>query len=259
MTEEITRAVREVGDSSVIEGGARLGYAANGLLHLLIAWLAVQVALLGSSAHADQSGALASLTGHLVGTVTLWAAAVSLALLSVWQLTEAIVRRKSSVRAKSAAKAIGYAAIAWSAVAFLRGSGSDSSAQTVDLTESLMQRPLGQLLVGMVGVVVLIVAVYHVYKGWTRRFLRDLTEHPGQWAVLAGRWGYLAKGVALALVAMLFLLAAIRATPGEATGLDGALRSLLGLPGGVVPMILIAAGFAAYGVYSFARSRYARV
>ena len=43
------------------------------------------------------------------------------------------------------------------------------------------------------------------------------------------------------------------------TGLDGALRSLLELPFGAVLLTLMAIGFAAYGVYSFARAKYGRV
>lgn len=257
--DELTEAVRDVGDSDVVEKGARLGYAANGLLHLLIAWLAVQVALAGSDAKADQSGALAALTGTPLGTVTLWTAVAGFALLAVWQLTEAVVRRDRGVRLKSAAKAVTYAALGWSAWGFLRGVGTDSARQSVDFTASLMQRPLGRLLVGVLGLVVLGVGVYHAVKGWRQKFLHDLAEHPGRWAVVAGRWGYLAKGVALGIVGLLFLGAAVTERPEGATGLDGALRMLLQLPGGVVPLLVIGLGFAAYGVYSFARARYARV
>ncbi len=257
--EEVTEAVRDVGDSDLIEGGARLGYAANGLLHLLIAWLAVQVALVGSSAKADQSGALAALTGTVLGTITLWAAVVGFALLAVWQLTEAIVRRRRSVRLKSLAKAITYAAIGWSAWGFVLGGGSDSSDQSVDVTAALLERPLGRVLVFSLGLVVLGIGIYHVVKGWRKKFLHDLAEHPGAWVVYAGRWGYIAKGIALGFVALLFLIAGVKGTPDGATGLDGGLRMLLQLPGGVVPMLIVALGFAAYGVYSFARAKYARV
>ena len=202
----VTDAVREVGDHPIVEGGARLGYAVNGLLHLLIAWLAVQVALGVRAARADQSGALATLTNSNLGTLTLWAAVVGFALLAMWQITEAVVRRKRSVKIKSVGKTIVYAAI-----------------------------------------------------GWTRRFMRDLREHPGSWAVWSGIAGYIAKGIALAFVAILFLIAAVTGTPDEATGLDGAMRKLTELPGGSLPLLVIAVGFAAYGVYSLARARFAGV
>jgi hypothetical protein len=45
----------------------------------------------------------------------------------------------------------------------------------------------------------------------------------------------------------------------EASGLDGALRSLRDQPFGTVLLVLMALGFAAYGIYSFARARYAKV
>ena len=43
------------------------------------------------------------------------------------------------------------------------------------------------------------------------------------------------------------------------TGLDGALKSLRDLPAGTVVLIGVAIGLACYGVYSFARARYAKV
>jgi hypothetical protein len=255
----VTEVIREVGDHPIVEGGARLGYAVNGLLHLLIAWLAVQVAVGVQAAKADQSGALATLTDSTMGTLTLWAAVAGFALLGLWQLTEAVVRRRRSVRLKSAGKAIGYAAIGWSALGFLLGSGSDSARQSADVTAALLGAPLGRLLVAVLGLAVLGIAAYHVVKGWTRRFLRDLREHPGGWAVWAGIAGYVAKGIALTFVGGLFLVAAGSGTPDGATGLDGAMRALLLLPGGRLPLLLIGVGFAAYGVYSLARARFARV
>ena len=58
---------------------------------------------------------------------------------------------------------------------------------------------------------------------------------------------------------ILFITAAIQQRAGKATGLDGALRSLRDLPAGTVILLVIALGLLAYGVYSFARARYARV
>ena len=56
-----------------------------------------------------------------------------------------------------------------------------------------------------------------------------------------------------------FLVAAWQADPDKAQGLDGALKTLKDAPFGPFLLTLVAAGIAAYGVYSFARSRYARV
>ena len=152
-----------------------------------------------------------------------------------------------------------YGALAWTSFIFATGGRTSSNKQTKDFTRTLMDAPAGQLLVGLVGVGILGIAGYHVYKGWREKFLEDLQEHPGRWVVIVAKVGYILKGVALAAVGVLFITAAIQHRAGKATGLDGALQSLRDLPAGTVILLVIALGLLAYGVYSFARARYARV
>ena len=91
------------------------------------------------------------------------------------------------------------------------------------------------------------------------KFLRDLTGHPGTFVVRAGQAGYVARGIALGIVGVLLVSAALTHDPAQSQGLDGALRALLEAPFGKLLLTLVALGFAAFGVYSFARARYARV
>jgi uncharacterized membrane protein len=254
-------AVAKTGDHPVVEGGARLGYAASGVLHLLLAYLTVQIALGGggNNEQASQSGALATLAKEPVGQVLLWVMVVGFTLLAVLKITELVTQHKASDKAKAGAKCVLYGALAWTTFIFATGGRTSSNKKTKDFTTTLMDAPAGQLLVGLVGVVIIGVAGYHLYKGWQEKFLDDLKEDPGRWAVVAGKVGYIGKGIALAGVGILFVTAAIQHQAHKATGMDGALRSLRDLPAGEVVLIGIAIGFAAYGVYSFARARYARV
>jgi len=71
--------------------------------------------------------------------------------------------------------------------------------------------------------------------------------------------GYVAEGLVLAGAGMLVIIAAVHADPSKATGLDGAMKTLAQLPYGTVLIVCAALGFAAYGCYSFALSRYARM
>lgn len=259
-TSEATSAAQQAGDSPVVEWGARLGYAVLGLVHLLIGWIALQVAWGGGSESADTSGALETLAGSSFGPALLWICVVGFVLLALWQLLEAALGRgEAADRAKAAAKGVMYAFFAWTTFRVVQGAGSSAEQQTEDFTADLMGSPGGQILVGVVGLVVLGVAGYHVYKGWTKKFLEDLREHPGDWAVHAGRIGYVAKGVALLVVGFFFLVAAWQADPDKAQGLDGALKTLKDQSFGPVLLTLVALGIAAYGVYSFARARYARL
>ncbi len=261
-TTEASTAAREAGNSAVVEWGARLGYVTLGLIHLLIAWIALKVAwgIGGGSKNADTSGALQTLASTGTGVVLLWICVVGFLLLAVWQLFEAAVGYgETSDRLKAVAKGVTYLFFAWTTFKVGQGAGSSAEKQTEDFTAGLMGSPGGRLLVGLVGLVVLGIAGYHVYKGWTKKFLEDLREHPGDWAVTAGRIGYIAKGVALVIVGFFFLVAAWQADPDKAQGLDGALKTLKDAPFGPFLLTLVAAGIAAYGVYSFARARYARV
>ncbi|HET9021073.1 MAG TPA: DUF1206 domain-containing protein [Ornithinibacter sp.] len=261
-TTEATSVAREAGNSRVVEWGARLGYVVLGILHLVIAWIAVKIAwnIGAGSKSADTTGALKEIASSGTGPFLLGVAVVGFAMLAIWQLIEAAISHgEAKDRGKAAAKGLMYAVFAWTSFKVAQGGGGSNEKQTEDFTAGLMGSPGGRLLVGVLGLVVLGVAGYHVYKGWTKKFLEDLREHPGQWAVVAGRIGYIAKGVALVIVGFFFLVAAWQANPEKAQGLDGALKTLKDQAFGPFLLTLVAVGIAAYGVYSFARARYARL
>ncbi len=259
MSNEVHRTAHKANDNPLVEWGARVGYAANGLLHILLGWLAAQVALGGGGKNADQSGALALVAKESWGQALLWVIFAGFALLALWQISEVFTQREGSEKAKAGGKAAAYAALAYTSIQFALGGGSSSSKQTKDFTTTLLKSSGGQIIVGIIALVILGVAVYHVYKGWKKKFLEDLEEHPGTWAVHAGRIGYIAKGVALGTVGVLFGYAALQDKAARANGLDGALHALRDLPFGKFLLLVIALGLAAYGIYSFARARYARL
>lgn len=256
-------AVAGVRGRPAFERGARLGYAANGVLNLVIGWLALQVAWGGGNEEASATGALRTLAGTPVGGFLMWVLLVGFALLGLWQLTTALLGGRTAERLKAGGKGIVYLVLAFSAYGVVGQAGSGSSgsggSSEAGWTADLMAQPLGRLLVGAVGVVVVAVGGYHVHKGWTRAFERDLREHPGPWVVRAGRLGYVARGIAFAVVGALFVTAAATADPERAQGLDGALQTLRDAPLGPWLLTVVALGFVAYGVYSLVRARVGRV
>ena len=258
-------AVADVRGRPAFQRGARLGYVANGILNLVIGWLALQVAWAGGGQDASASGALRALADTPVGGFLLWVLLVGFALLGLWQLTTALLGGRTGERLKAAGKGVTYLVLAFLTYGVVSGSGrsggsgASSGSSETGWTADLMGRPAGQLLVGAVGVGVIAVGGYHVHKGWKRTFLRDLREHPGPWVVRAGRLGYVARGVAFAVVGALFVTAAATADPQRAQGLDGALQTLRDAPLGQWLLTLVALGFVAYGVYSFVRARVGRV
>lgn len=257
---------RRAADSKWLERTARIGFVVSGLLHLLIAWIALQIAWTNAKAKADQSGALGMLADHSWGVFVLWLGVLGFVGLTLWQIADAILGRHggdakevAGARIKAASKAVVYAALAYTTFAFARGAGKSSSKQTKDFTHSLLSHSGGRVLVVVIGLVVIGVGIYHVYKGWTRGFHKDLVQHPGKTVEYLGVAGYIAKGVALVVVGGLFCVAGFQKQSSEATGLDGALKTLREQPAGSWLLTVVALGLAAYGLYSFARARYAKL
>lgn len=260
-------------DGDGLENLARVGLVSYGVVHLLVAWLALQLAWGTSSESADQSGALSTVAESPVGKPLLWIIALGMIALAVWQALEVLrwrsgwsatgdARTKAVKKsAKAVAKAIIYAALAVLAIRFATGSGGSSSQQQQSTTAGVFGWPAGRWLIGLAGLVLLGVGIYHVYKGVTKHFLKeiDLAEAPPSATRLVtrlGQVGYPGKGIALGVVGGLFVWAAVTFDPEKASGLDGALRTILDAPFGRFLLTLVALGIAAFGAYLFVRARY---
>jgi hypothetical protein len=266
-------AIDKATGSSALEYAARAGFAVSGVLHLLIAFIVLRIAF-GSGGNADQSGALATLSQQPGGTLMLWTAAVGMAALALWHVAAAVVGkhpgersgaqqdsedRPAWKRAKDIGVAILYFGIAISAARFAMGGGQSSGQQNAGMSAQLMQHGWGKALLIAVGLGVAAVGGYHVYKGASKKFMKDLRAWGGTGIVAVGVTGYIAKGLVFAGAGLLVIIASLRADPSKAAGLDAAVKTLGQAPFGKVLLILAALGIAAFGAYSFVRCRHGRM
>ena len=258
-------------DSDALDHGVRLGLVVYGVLHVIIAVVAVRIAWGGSGGdEASQQGAFAVLAQNTFGKSVLFLVAAGFAALVVWQAAEALVGHKEEdgagrlvKRAGSGAKAVIYAVLGYSAAAMALGSGGGGGGekQTDNLTAQVMAAPGGQLLVGALGAGLVGVGVYLGYRGVSEKFMERLDSGAqggdrGTVIVWLGKVGYLGKGVSLAAVGMLFVTAALRHQPKESGGLDVALRELVRQPFGPYLLTAVALGLASYGLFSLAWARH---
>jgi hypothetical protein len=267
ISDEAKTAARKARNNPVLRFLARLGYAVSGVLHALIGFIAIGVATGAGHREADQSGALEQLAGTPGGVFLLWAMVIGLTALGLWLLVSAFLfsgsaRNRAASFVTDFAKGIVYLVLAYTALTFARGGSSNSAHTTSHARSQILATPGGMFVVLLIGLVIFAVGIYLFVKGVTKRFTRDLTI-PGGAAGRATRalgvFGYVAKGVALCVVGVLFAVAAFKVDSSKANGLDGALKTLASLPFGTVILIVIAAGFIAYGVYSFVRARFAHL
>jgi hypothetical protein len=275
---ETGRQARRAADSRWFAVTARAGYVGSGVVHLLIGWLAVLLAVGTSSAgsgsqgsgsgETDQSGALAQLASVPGGVVLLWVVALGTAALALRLVVQAVVGGRSdsarawASRAEDVGKAVVYAVVASSAGSYAVGAGKSSSGSTRSAAASALATPGGVFLLVAVAVVAVAIGVGLVVIGLRRSYRKHLVPQPEsvrRTVTVLAVTGYVAKGVAVVVVGVLLAVAAFRSDPDQATGLDGAFDALHRMPGGPVVLVVVGIGFAAFGVYSFFRARYARL
>jgi len=261
-------AAHEAHSSTTLEVGMKVGLAAYALVHLLIAWTAIQVAWTTDSGKADTTGALRALADDALGTVLLWAVALGMVALVFWQLLSAVIGHNRHdgftlirKRATSAGRAVVYGVLGYQAVTLATGSGSGGGNSEESLTAKVMNVTGGQLLVGAIGLGIAGVGVALVARGVTCRFTKDLrgpatSGRTGDVVLALGQVGYIAKGIALGVIGGLFVWAAATHDAAKAGGLDEALKTLLDQPFGVWLLTAIALGIAAFGVYCIAWARW---
>lgn len=260
-------AAQAAQDSTVFRTIARIGYVVLGLVHIVIGALAVSITA-GGGDNADQGGAMEQIRQIPLGVLLLWVIAIGLAALAAWQIAEAIVERdpdsnkKWGHRVKFVGTAVAYIAIAVTALVYALGGRSDSSQSSQTLSAQLLATPWGVALLVLTGLVVLAIGVAFVVRGFTRAFEKHLDLPAGKarrGIVVFGVVGYVAKGVAVAVTGVLFVVAALTHDPEAAGGLDAALHTLAGLPLGPLILWVVGAGLIVYGLFCFARARYARM
>ncbi|MDT0353589.1 DUF1206 domain-containing protein [Pseudonocardia charpentierae] len=262
----------QAGDSTSLEWLARGGLIAYGVVHLLVGWLALQIAW-GTSGgtSADTSGALGTLAQQPFGTVLLWVVAVGLLALALWQTSEAVWghpdrdrRKRVRKQITSGAKAVVYAALAVSAALVALGSGSSSSQSQEQATTGVLAWPGGRVLVVAAGLVVIGVGIAGIVKGIRKSFTEEIDTSSMSPAVRSGvlrlgQVGYVAKGVAMGVVGGLLTYATVTFDRQTAQGLDGALQTILAQPFGRYLLTAVALGFAAFGLFAILQSRYRRM
>ncbi|WP_416382283.1 DUF1206 domain-containing protein [Nocardia transvalensis] len=256
--------------NSIFERCARAGFVVSGIVHLIIGYIAIRIALGGAGGTADQSGAMSELASKPGGIGALWVGVVGFVLMALWRLAEAALGSSSKPdadsnkseainRVKAFSLAVVYFVFAFSAFGFARGSGRSSGDESTRLSARLMQSTAGTIALAAAGVIIIAIGGYHVYKGGSRNFLDDLEGSTSNLVRRLGTIGYIAKGLAIAAVGLLVILAASQSEPDRAAGLDGVLKTLGAQPYGMALLVVAGLGIITYGLYSFAMARYAKM
>lgn len=258
-----------------VEKLARLGYAAKGVVYLIVGGIAARSAL-GSGGRVEGSrGALRTILEQPFGRFLLGLVALGLAGYALWRFVQAALDPEHGGRTDggAAARRAGYAvsgvihtglALAAARMVMGRGGGGGDDRGTVHWTATLMRQPAGRWLVAAVGLGIVGYGVYALYRAYAVKLSKQLDLSPlgpaaREWAVRSGRAGIAARGVVFAVMGFFLLRAAMRYDPSQARGLEGALRALREQSYGPWLLGLVALGLVGYGVYQLVEARYRRI
>jgi hypothetical protein len=264
-------AATEVAEHPVLEALARLGFVGYGVMHLLLAWLGLQIAFGRPAADGDQSGALRTLAGQPYGRVLVLAVGVGLAAMALWQVLEALVghraergRVRTAERLLSVGRTAAYTYFATLAFKVVQNAGASSADSQQATTARLLGEPGGRWLVVLIGVALAGLGAGLVWYGVTKHFDKHLTHERMSASMRRvvgriGTAGYTGKGVAYGIAGILIAAAAVTYDVDKARGLDAALRELAGQPYGPILLCLVALGLAMFGVFGLLQSRYRKI
>lgn len=250
---------------------ARVGYAARGLIYVVVGALAALAAWGSGGQTTDSRGAVVTLLEAPFGAVLLVCIAAGLLCYSAWRAAQALLdadahgsdARGLAVRGGLGVSAVIHTALAVFALSLAMGWGTGTSDGSGDgssreWTAWLMAQPFGQWLVALVGVAVIGAGIAHCVKAWRAGFEAHFRMTPDERRFIRpiSRFGLTARGVVFLIIGSFFLVAAVQQDPSEARGLSGALRALQEQPYGWLLLAVVALGLVSFGAYSLIESRY---
>lgn len=250
---------------------ARVGYAAKGVVYATIGVLALREALGGGATATGPVGAMRSMGPNPLDGVLLLVLSAGLVGYALWKLVQGITDPDDKgADAHGIVRRVGYVGsglihgfLAFTAAQSIFGA-EDTSEDAVALSVMAYQPPLGQILIGLVGLGVIGVGLYQLYAAYGAKFRDELrlnlvSDARESWITLAGCVGTAARALAIGVAGAFVVLAAYQSDPTEVRGLGEALETIQRQPLGSYMLGIVAVGLLIYGAFMLLVARYRRI
>jgi len=249
---------------------ARFGIGTKGFVYCLIGGLTVATAIGAGGKKTGSSGALDTLGSQPFGQILLGLTALGLMGFVFWRLYQALADPEDKGDdAKGVMRRLGYASsgIFYSFLAFTAakyaisgGGSSGGSGGNESIVSTLLSKPFGQILVGIMGAIFLGKALYQLYRAYSGKFkdkvqAAELDQKAEKLVLNSGYLGYTARGLVVLVISYLTFKAAFNANPESAGGTKDAFQFVQNEFGTII-LAVIAAGLFCYGFFMFVKARY---
>jgi len=259
--------------STLLEGAARLGYAARGLVYVGLGAVVLLAAVDLTPRATGAKGLMRAWADWPLGALIIAALGCGLAAFAVWRALQAVFDADQhgdspkawAVRAGQAISGLVYGGLAYSAFELLdvfEDIGEADEEQSAHrLAGAILDAPHGDTLLVAAGLVVLGFGVGNIVQGMMQDFARRLAcdARVQRWVVPLAKAGYAARGLATIPLGFFLVRAGLEARAGEARSWGQALQTIEQQPFGSWALGLVAAGLIAFGLFGFVEAAYRRI
>jgi uncharacterized membrane protein YidH (DUF202 family) len=258
----------DIDDRTWVHAIARVGIASRGVIYLLLAYLAFDIARNGSApTQTSSTGALQEVRGRPGGAALIVALALGLACYGLWRLLDALTQKRGATkRVSSFVIAVLYFGLCAQAVRLISGRASNNgpSSNPVPLVANVLRWSGGPAIVEVIGVVLVGAGAALAIWGIVHHFEKDLAlERIGrrthQVVKVLGGMGDAARGFLVILVGVYLIEAGAASNPAQAKSMDESLKALVHHPYGAIVIGLVAVGLLCFAFYSFFDARLRRL
>nr|WP_314560032.1 DUF1206 domain-containing protein [uncultured Pseudomonas sp.] len=250
---------------------ARGGYAARGVLYLIIGIFAL-LAAHDSTKPKDSHKSLEALLGQPFGYFLVGLVVAGLLAFAGWRVLQATrdvdhhgtELKGLVIRAGLFSGGVVNAALAFFALGLLMSgirSSGNSAGQTQDWLAHLLSWEYSNVLVYLIALLPLGIGVAHIIKGWKASFEKYFSadEYVMRYVRPVSRFGLIARGVVFIEIALLLAVSGSAYQAMDPPGMKEALDALQNLPGGWLVLMVMALGLIAFSVYSFSEAFWRRI
>jgi uncharacterized membrane-anchored protein len=249
----------------------RVGFAAMGLVHLLVGVLAV-MSVAGKASASGTEGALQEIVQLPFGQILLIAVAAGFVGYAAWRFIQALMDTDAkgsdvkgiAVRLVFVGISLVYLGLSFSAVKIFLGVRTDEGIWAQSWTAWLLAQPFGQWLVGLAALIVAVIGIIHFYIAYKTKFrenwkLSEMSESQEKWGTWFGIVGFVARGIVFCIIGFFLAYAAWQSNAGEVRDFGSALDALEQQPYGVWLLGIVAVGLFSYGIFMFFQARFRRI
>ena len=262
------RSIARNGAPGWVRTIGRVGIASRGVVYLLLAYIAFDIARHGSApTQTSSTGALQELDSRTGGNVLLVVLAIGLGCYAAWRLFDVVTGANGAMkRVSSLAVGIIYGILCVRAAELVAGHAASGGASSnpEPWVAKVMGWSGGTVAIEVAGASLVVagagLAAWGLFHRYDKNLALERVSGPWQTVIrILGGLGDLARGSLVALFGVYLIAAGVTSNPAQAKSVDQTLRALVYHPFGAVAIGAIALGLFAFGVFSFFDARLRRL